>query len=302
MSETDLPSQVYEIVTKFNTLTDEIEYHRQQNETKQAEDKTNKLKQLVIQHLKPNEKELRIFDSVAKESSDIITDYLVNTMVSRLNNTNFFSKIEETVYTAAQFLTKEPYNIGQEAAINVVKFGFLIEAYKHINIPSSIETWRKSLSDYLEKDLNISQAKVNNLIKVADTIAATLVKVYLPEVEGTFYINKIANELPLNPENFTEQPVAEIATQHQKIIDGSDQLLKYAQNISTLKQQNEASKLKIAWEKFNKCLGQDLGASPKEVREIGSALDTNIPLFEEKLLAFFAKKFEDAEPEIRFYQ
>ena len=96
--------------------------------------------------------------------------------------------------------------------------------------------------------------------------------------------------------------MAEIATQHQKIIDGSDQLLKYAQNISTLKQQNEAEKLKLAWEKFNKCLGQDLGASPKEVREIGSALDTNIPLFEEKLLAFFAKKFEDAEPEIRFYQ
>ena len=302
MSKTDLPSQVYEIITKFNTLTDEIEYHRQQNQAKQAEDKTDKLKQLVIQHLKPNEKELRVFDSVAKESSDIITDYLVNTMVSRLNNTNFFNKIEETVYTAAQFLTTEPYNLAEEAAINVVKFGFLIEAYKHINIPSSIQTWRKSLANYLEKDLNINQAEANKVIKVAEALVTTLVKVYLPEIEGTFYINKIANELPINPDNFTEQPVAETATRHQKIIDSSNQLLKYAQNISTLKQQNEAEKLKFAWERFNECLGQDLGASPKEVREIGSALDTNIPLFEEKLLEFFAKKFEDAEPEIRFYQ
>ena len=298
VSNEKLSTQVAGIMQKLCGLAVEIDELRKKNQKTKAENKVKELKNQVVQLLGVDEAELKIAEAAINQDAGFFNQYLVGTLIMRLNQTEFFDEIEDAMVQASLTLRDEPFDLVDDESLITQKFGFMVAVHKKINDPSKLLIWTKSLVDYLTKDLGFNVTKsqdINDqLVKQNDELAER----FFNQVVCLLYISKLAAELDTKKYNFMEPKMADVQEQFDDKRASLIQLLKHVEAITDLKESGskDVSKLEQEWAKFNTILEQTFNATAVEVHEIGLALDEGMDKFKDVFGPFMIDKLQEQFP------
>ena len=239
---------------EFYQLADEIQNYRQNDELLDAIGCIGELSNLLEEYFEPNEQQVEVFASALDEDAVHIKDFVVNAMAANLRKTDIYSGFEETFKNASLDLTLKPHHLSDAGAARVVKFGFMVASHLAIECSEGTQKWSKYFTHYLEDTLQFNDDKIWEVVNATEIIASKLVKKILPNPLSTFYMNNLINELLYFPECFAEQTKISSDELNQHLTKLVEPLRCQVKLVIELQQQNESSKLELAWEELSKYL------------------------------------------------
>ena len=194
MTEQNLLIKVRKIYFELSNLWEEIKSHEEQKELTQVETKVRKLERLIIVHLEPSEEELSEFGFAIEDGADAVNIYILSLLATRLVNTKFFEKIEETIQCDAHYLTQKPLQLNLDIAVHAVKIGYAKAILVKVSNQEEIEYWNNIFEKYLVMVCQFDRLKAEEIISASAPLASKIVNAFVPGIVGVLYYFKLCEE------------------------------------------------------------------------------------------------------------
>ena len=291
MTEQNLLARVESILTRLGKLVVEVKSHKLNGESNQSQAKVEKLERLIVKHLSANEIELLIFRHAIIEGPVTVYCFILKLMATRLGKTKYFDKVNEHVNNAARYLTQSPLQLSHDSAVNIVKFGYLVEIEKRMIAQDLNKKWFDSFKFYLENCCQFDCAKAKNIVNATEPLACKLGETFWPGMIGVLYYYKLCKEINFQLLVSSGEMELDLDFFYELHQENYGPIIKHMKVIGKLVKEEDVKQLKLAMEEFNKCLEQDYDASPEEIFEIRLALEEHFEEFEWCCFAFIEKRY-----------
>ena len=275
---------------KLGRLVTEVKVHEQRKEFKQATVKTKQLKILVTNYFELSKTAHLTIDGVIDRGLDFLRGYLLHSKADKLKTSECFNKFDQAVQDAALELSEDLDYLNHNIAVIAVKYGFLVAIINSNATVGNKTKWNSFFKSFLKDYGKLDDAKLAKTIRATNPLASYLVNFFIPGMLRELYVvkifdvvNKLIETLAIISKCYPDEMFQDFEKEYRP-------LLKQVRLISTLKQQEKESELKIVLEKLNKCFVQDYGATPEHVEVFGQSLEIHEELFELEVISYLLER------------